>query len=63
MVLAILVGACGFIVVAIGVRAGVTRNLDEMLLRAPREPGDPVRTVGPAWLEESGKREHRKMYR
>jgi undecaprenyl-diphosphatase len=49
---AILLGACGFIAVAIGVRAGVTQNIDEMLLRAPRDPRDPARTLGPAWLEE-----------
>jgi undecaprenyl-diphosphatase len=52
IVLAILLGACGFIAVAIGVKAGVTRNIDEMLLRAPRDAGDPARTLGPAWLEE-----------
>jgi len=52
IVLAILLGACGFIAVAMGVKAGVTRNIDEMLLRAPRDAGDPARTLGPAWLEE-----------
>jgi undecaprenyl-diphosphatase len=49
---AILLGACGFIAVAIGVKAGVTQNIDETLLRAPRDAGDPARTLGPAWLEE-----------
>jgi undecaprenyl-diphosphatase len=52
IVLAIVLGACGFIAVAVGVKAGVTRNFDEMLLRAPRDPADPARTLGPAWVEE-----------
>ena len=51
-VLAILLGTCGFIVVAIGVSTGVTRNVDERLLRMPRDPADPTRTLGPPWLEE-----------
>ena len=50
--LTILLGVSGFIAVAIGVKAGVTQNTDEMLLRAPRDAGDPARTLGPAWLEE-----------
>jgi undecaprenyl-diphosphatase len=52
IVLATLLGACGFIAVAIAVKAGITRSMDEMLLRAPRDPADPARTLGPAWLEE-----------
>jgi undecaprenyl-diphosphatase len=52
LVPAILLCACGFITVAVGVRAGVTRNIDEMLLRAPRDAKDPARTLGPTWLEE-----------
>jgi undecaprenyl-diphosphatase len=51
-VVAIVLGTCGFIAVAALVSAGVTRNADEKLLRMPRDPADPARTVGPAWLEE-----------
>jgi len=54
-VLAILLGTCGFIAVAFGVSAGVTQNVDERLLRIPRDPADPARTLGPAWLEEVGR--------
>jgi undecaprenyl-diphosphatase len=52
IVLAITLCACGFIAVAIGVKSGATRNIDEKLLRAPRDPADPARTLGPSWLEE-----------
>jgi undecaprenyl-diphosphatase len=51
-VVAILAGVCGFIAVATGVKSGATRNIDEMLLRAPRDPENPAITLGPAWLEE-----------
>jgi undecaprenyl-diphosphatase len=51
-VLAILLGTCGFIAVAVGVSRGITQNVDETLLRMPRDPTDPARTLGPAWLEE-----------
>jgi len=50
--LAILLGACGFVAVAVGVKTGVTRNIDDTLLRAPRDAEDLSRTRGPAWLEE-----------
>jgi undecaprenyl-diphosphatase len=43
---------CGFIAIAIGVKSGVTRNFDETLLRAPRDPSDLAKTLGPPWLEE-----------
>jgi undecaprenyl-diphosphatase len=49
---AIVLCAGGFVAVAIAVKTGVTRNIDEMLLRAPRDPADPATTLGPAWLEE-----------
>jgi undecaprenyl-diphosphatase len=49
---AILLCVCGFIAVAIGVKSGATRKIDEQLLRAPRDASDPARTLGPAWLEE-----------
>jgi undecaprenyl-diphosphatase len=52
IVLAITLCACGFIGVAIGVKSGVTRDIDEKLLRAARDPADPARTLGPSWLEE-----------
>ena len=52
ILLAILLAAGGFIAVAIGVNAGATQNVDEMLLRAPRDATDPARTLGPMWLEE-----------
>src|SRR5689334_9118092 len=52
LVLGILLGICGFIAVAIGVKTGVIRGIDELLLRAPRDPEDLARTRGPAWLEE-----------
>src|SRR4029079_9952765 len=44
--------ACGFVAVAIGVKVGLTRDIDEKLLRAPRDASDATRTLGPAWLEE-----------
>ena len=50
--LAIVLGTCGFITVAIGVSAGVTQNIDERLLRMPRDPAAPSRTLGPPWLGE-----------
>jgi undecaprenyl-diphosphatase len=52
---AILLGVCGFIAVAFAVRAGVTHNFDEALLRAPRDPADLARILGPAWLEDVGR--------
>lgn len=51
-ILAILLGTCGFIAVAVGVSVGVTQKVDEQLLRMPRDPADPARTLGPPWLEE-----------
>src|SRR5262249_17381207 len=54
-VAAILFGVCGFIAVAWAVNAGMTRNFDERLLRAPRDPADPAKTLGPVWLEEVGR--------
>jgi undecaprenyl-diphosphatase len=51
-VAAVLAGACGFIVVAYGVNAGMTQRFDEWLLRAPRDPANPEKTLGPTWLEE-----------
>src|SRR4029079_6551714 len=36
---------------AIGVKVGLTRDIDEKLLRAPRDASDATRTLGPAWLE------------
>jgi len=50
--LAIVLGTCGFIAVALGVSAGATQSFDERLLRIPRDPADPARTLGPEWLEE-----------
>ena len=50
--LAILLCVCGFIAVAIGVKSGVTQNIDERLLRVPRDPADLARALGPSWLEE-----------
>ena len=55
MAFAILMGVCSFIVVAYGVSAGITQHLDEELLKAPRDPADPSKTLGPAWLEEFGR--------
>jgi undecaprenyl-diphosphatase len=54
-VLGIVLGAGGFIAVAIAVKAGVTRNFDEALLRVPRDAKDPGRTLGPAWVEEAAR--------
>jgi undecaprenyl-diphosphatase len=53
--LTILLGVCGFIAVAYGVSAGITQHVDESLLRAPRDPEDPAKTLGPGWLEEAGR--------
>ncbi len=52
MLLAVLMGACGFITVAWAVKMGITQDFDEMLLFAPRDPDDLSKTLGPAWLEE-----------
>ena len=52
IVLAIMLCVCGFIAVAFGVKSGGTRNIDERLLRAPRDPSNLARTLGPSWLEE-----------
>ncbi len=49
---AIFLCAVGFVAVAAAVNSGASRNVDELLLRAPRDPADPARTLGPAWLEE-----------
>jgi undecaprenyl-diphosphatase len=49
---AILLCICGFIAVAVGVKWGATREIDEQLLRAPRDASDPAKALGPAWLEE-----------
>ena len=55
MALAILMGVCSFIVVAYGVSTGATQHLDEQLLKAPRDPADLSKTLGPPWLEEFGR--------
>jgi undecaprenyl-diphosphatase len=55
MAFAILMGACSFILVAYGVSHGITQHLDEELLKAPRDPDDPSRSLGPTWLEEFGR--------
>jgi undecaprenyl-diphosphatase len=49
---AILMGVCSFILVAYGVSTGITQHLDEELLKAPRDPADLSKTLGPPWLEE-----------
>jgi undecaprenyl-diphosphatase len=53
--LAVFLGVFGFITVAWAVNRGITQNLDEALLRAPRDPADPSKTLGPRWLEEVGR--------
>jgi undecaprenyl-diphosphatase len=55
VLLAILGGACGFIIVAWAVNKGVTQKFDEELLLAPRDPADLSKTLGPPWLEEIGR--------
>jgi len=55
MVFAILMGVCSFIAVAYGVSAGITQHADEWLLRLPRDPADPAKTLGPPGLEEFGR--------
>jgi undecaprenyl-diphosphatase len=52
IILAVLLGACGFIAIATAVNAGRTLRFDEQLLRAPRDASDPTKTLGPPWLEE-----------
>lgn len=52
MLFAILMGVCSFILVAYGVSTGITQHLDEALLKAPRDPADLSKTLGPPWLEE-----------
>ena len=46
------VGAWGFINLAELVEAGTTLTLDEQLIRALRQPDDPRRLIGPAWLAD-----------
>jgi undecaprenyl-diphosphatase len=53
--LPVLLGAVGFILIAWAVSRGVTQEFDEALLRLPRDPADPAKTIGPAWLEEIGR--------
>jgi len=55
VLLAVLMGACGFIMVAWAVKTGITQDFDERLLRAPRDPADLSKTLGPLWLEEIGR--------
>ena len=50
--LAILFGAFGFIALACAVRAGMTKQFDERLVLAARDPADPERILGPVALEE-----------
>lgn len=52
-VLAIVLGAWVFFELADEVTAGHTREVDEWVIRAMRNPDNPADPVGPAWLEEA----------
>ena len=53
--LAAVVGVLVFLVIAERVTDGMPGRVDERLLLALREPGDPSNPLGPTWLEEAGR--------
>lgn len=53
--LAAAVGLLAFLVIADRATEGEPGHVDERLLLALREPGDPSDPVGPRWLEEAGR--------
>ena len=53
--LAAVVGVLVFVVIAERVTDGAPGRVDERLLLALREPGDPTNPLGPTWLEEAGR--------
>src|SRR5262245_23368620 len=53
--LAAVVGVLVFVVIADRVSDGPPGHVDERLLLALREPGDPSDPLGPKWLEEGGR--------
>lgn len=53
--LVVVAGTWGFVALANLVVEGGTRQFDERILLSLREPDDPARPIGPAWLEEVGR--------
>jgi undecaprenyl-diphosphatase len=54
-VLLVVSSILGFVKLADAVRGGETQRLDESILRALRDPSDPVHPIGPWWTEEVGR--------
>ncbi len=48
-------GLWGFVELADEVQDRETHRIDEWILRAMREPGDPANPLGPQWVEEMGR--------
>ncbi len=54
-VLAVVLGVWAFIALADEVAEGGTQKLDDRILRALRDPADPARPIGPAWVGEAAR--------
>lgn len=54
-VLLLVLSTWAFIEIADEVSEGETQRIDEQIILALREPGDPANPVGPRWLEEVGR--------
>jgi undecaprenyl-diphosphatase len=50
--LLVVLGIWAFIAIADEVKEGGTQRFDEWVVRSLRQPGDPTRMIGPAWLGE-----------
>ncbi len=55
LVAALAGGVLTFVEIAEAVREDETRAIDEKILLAMREPGDPADPLGPRWVEETGR--------
>jgi undecaprenyl-diphosphatase len=53
--LVITAGIWGFLELAGEVLEGDTQRFDERVIRALRQPDDPAKPIGPAWMEEVGR--------
>src|SRR5688500_1057339 len=53
--LAVLLGLCGFVVLATSVAGDGVESFDATILRAMRQPDAPHLPIGPAWAAEVGR--------
>lgn len=53
--LLIVLGVWGFIAIADKVREGGSQSFDERVVRGLRQPDDPARLIGPAWMEKAAR--------